>query len=87
MIDLCFLFVISGFLLFYGLQIVKTAKKHDREDREQPEVDLTKLFFFVNSNFFSVFSAIKLSHFIVNTFFHTLQTLKLNIKNQKMKKN
>ena len=33
---------------------------------------------------FSVF-AIKLGHFIVNTFFHMLQTLKLNSKNKKNK--
>ena len=30
---------------------------------------------------------VKLCHFIVNTFFHTLQTLNLNSKNQKMKEN
>ena len=59
-------------LLLLGQQIQK----------DHPGVDHTKLLFFVNAKY-SVFFAIKLDHFIVDTFFHTLQTLKLNSKNRK----
>jgi len=46
---------------------------------------LTKLFFFANKEFFSFF-ADKSRIFIVNAFFHMQQTIKLNSKNQKLKK-